>query len=493
MFTIAQHIGNMETTKNTFRYILSVMIIVVLGACSSTNNLPADDVYYSSKTPNSTQYNWDDYQKNAQSYSDNNVALDENSDEYSTEYVGAAGSGLVTEGDQSEEYEFIDEYYDSDYASRISRFNGEGTSDDYYDDSYTSCGGSNFSLSFGVGMGYGWGMSYGYGWPYYNYGWPYYSWGYPYYGWGYPYYGGSYWAGYNHGYWDGYYAGGGYYGGGYYPDYGYGYTSAYGPRGRGAGGSSIPRSGNGRSGSSSNPGSDRLVEKDEVIRGGGYIASNGALSNVSTTPRAGEGSGSINPKTRPEGSIRVADNGKTSTEPNKKVVPKQNVQSQPSKTNNRYRKPTSSTTTQKRQTPKYQKPKSYESLPSRQPRSSKEYVRPTNTSKKSTTNRTNTNTYKRSAKQNSSRSNYSTPRTNTPSSRNSSVKTPSSSTPKSYSSPSKRSSSSGSRSTPSRSYSSPSKSYSTPSRSSSSGGGSRSSSGGGSSSSSGSRSSGGRR
>jgi len=49
MFTIAQHIGIMKTTKNTFRYLISVMIIVVLGACSSTNNLPVDDVYYSSK------------------------------------------------------------------------------------------------------------------------------------------------------------------------------------------------------------------------------------------------------------------------------------------------------------------------------------------------------------------------------------------------------------------------------------------------------------
>ena len=139
MFTIAQHIGIMETTKNTFRYLLLIMVVVALGACSSTNSLPTDDVYYSSKSQNPTQYNWDDFQKNAQNQSGNNVSRESSSGGstgYDTEYSTNGGSVPVTGEDQSEEYEFIDEYYDSDYASRISRFNGEGTSDEYYDDSY---------------------------------------------------------------------------------------------------------------------------------------------------------------------------------------------------------------------------------------------------------------------------------------------------------------------------------------------------------------------
>ena len=470
MFTIAQHIESMETTKNTFRYLLSLIIIVGLGACSSTVNLPNDDVYYSSKSSNPTQYNWNDFQKSAQNSSYNNTSKDYDAEEaygYETEVPVGAGADLISEGNQSDEYEFVDEYYDTDYASRISRFNDNGQSNDYYDDSYSSCGGcggSNFSLSLGMGMGYG--MSMGYGWPYYGYGY-----GYPYYGWGYPYYGGGYGAGYNNGYWDGYYAGGGYYGGGYGGGYyDYGYSSTYGPRGRGAGGSTIPRSGSRASGSAF-PGSptdnENIASKNNVINSGATSRANHVAEGSS---------GRVSP-TRTTGTTLVASNNMDKAESNRLSTPRQNTQNKPSKTTRRYTKPTTTSTVQKKPVQRYQKPKSYESLPSRQPRSSKEYVRPTNSSNKSNAsrsapNRNNTNTYNRSVKQNSTRSNYSPRSTKSTSTKSSSTRTRSTSSPKSYSSPS-RSTSSPSRST----YSSPSRSSSSSGRSSSSGSSSRSSGG----------------
>lgn len=486
----------METLKKTFRYLLSIMVIAGLGACSSTSNLPNDDLYYSSsKAQTPSQYNWDDFQKNAQNQSGTNVKRDE-AVSYVTEYSDDAGSGIVTE-DGSTEYEFIDEYYDSDYASRISRFNGEGTSNDYYDESYTNCGGCsspNMSFSFGsgMGMGYGWSMGYNYGWPYYDYGWPYYSWGYPYYRWGYPYYG-SYWSGYNNGYWngywDGYYNGGGYYGGGYYSDYAYGNTTAYGPRGRGAGGSTIPRSGNERSGIGSNPTPNRIVDDENIVsRSGGHVVTGGTTSKSYTAPRSGSSPGSVNPKSRPESSIRVAEEAKKQPEAARLQKPEQAKQSNPAKATERYQKSSTTNVTLQRQTPKYQKPKAYESLPSRQPRSSKEYVKPTNTSTKSSATKSNTSTFNRSTKQTNSQRNYTTPRTNSSAPSTKTVKTRTTSTPKSYSAPSRSSSSSGTKSTPSRSYSAPSRSSSSGTTSSSS-----SSSSSSRSSSSSSKSSGGRR
>jgi hypothetical protein len=484
MFTIAQHIIKMETIKNTLRFLSIVIIIASMTACSSTSTLPNDDVYYSSKTKKASQYDWDDFQKNAQAHSDNNVTpTSEN--EYTSNYSSTPEAGVIEEQSQSDDYEFIDEYYDSDYASRISRFNGSGTSDDYYDDGYTSncCnGGSNVSMSFGmgVGMGYGWSMGYGYGWPHYG-------WGYPSYGWGYPYYGGSYWSGYNNGYsngyWDGYYNGGGYYpgGGGYYPDYGY--TASYAPRGkggRGSGGTNIPRSSNGRSGYASNKSTNGDVKKENRVSRSNYVVPKDVSSKKYTNTRSGSTGSPTSKGTRTEISKANTDTKGVSPKTKLNAKPRSNTQSYPAKS--KIAKPTSSKT-DSRGTPKYQKPKTYESLPSRQPRSSKEYVRPNNSN---TTNTRNSSTYNRSVKQNNVRTNNSSStRTKAAPQRKTNTSSRTVSTPKSYNSPTRSSKSS-------KSYSSPSKSYSAPSKSSSSGS-SRSSSSGGRSTSSGTKSGGGRR
>ncbi len=483
----------METLKNSYRYLVFLLLIGGLAACSSTGNLPADDVYYSSKANNPAQYNYADYKKSAQNHSGNTVDKGTHVGEYDTDYSQGIGSGMVAENamgtKDSSEYEFIDEYYDSDYASRISRFNGNGNSNDYYDESYTSggcCSSPNVSLSFGVGMGYGWGMGYNYGWPYYSWGYPYYP--YPYYRWGYPYYG-SYWAGYNNGYWngynDGYYNGGGgyypggYYPGGYYPEYGY--TATYSPRGRGAGGSSIPRSG-GRSGTISKSGSRMISEDENLLARGGNAVS--PTINKQSATKASEDSRMVNPKSRTESLKGTPDDARMQSESTRLRKPVLDDRSSSSKPADRYQKQPQKRGTQQGATPRYEKPKSYESLPSRQPRTSKEYVRQAKPSSKMNSKESE-NTFNRSIEQNNSRNNYSAPRSSS-SPRNSDVKTRTNSSPKSYRSPETKSNSS-------KSYSSPSKSYSSPSRSTSSGSGGRSSSSGGRSSSSPTRTGGGKR
>ncbi len=347
----------METIKFIYRYFVFILIVVGLASCSSTNNLPADDVYYSSKAQNPSQYNWDDFQKNAQNHSDNNVDKGKYTGEYDSDYAADVGSGVVAGNVvDTTEYEFIDEYYDSDYASRINRFNGNGNSDDYYNDSYTSsgcCSSPNFSLSFGMGMGYGWGMGFNYGWPYYGGGYPYYPWGYPYYG--------SYWAGYNNGYWngyrDGYYNGGGgyypggYYPGGYYPEYGY--TAAYSPRGRGAGGSSIPRSGSGRSGNISSSGAKMISDDENLLARSGSMA--GATASV---VKSGDNSKTLSPRSRSESAKRSTNSVRQQSEINKLRKPRQDMQRDPSKSDIRPQKQTSKRSTQQSKTPRYQKPKS---------------------------------------------------------------------------------------------------------------------------------------
>ncbi|MDP2721609.1 MAG: hypothetical protein Q8O72_02525 [Bacteroidales bacterium] len=491
----------METPKNTLRMITALALIAMFTACSSYNSLPGDDVYYSSKT-RSTEAT---PPSNTAVVNQAAPATSDGQFDYSTQYESnvAASPAQSTKQAEDTNYQFIDDYYEGDYAARIKRFNGTGSSNDYYDEEYTSdcngCGNSDwsFSMGVGVGMGMGYSMNYGYGWPSYGYwgypyyGWrsPYYSWGYPYYGWGYPYYGGSYWAGYNNGYWNGYYDGyygGGYYGGGYYGggSYDYGRVNHYGSRGRGTGGTTIPR----RDGSRSSDGSSQRAQRSpETVVGG---------SGATLTPRTNTvdaGTGTRNPAGR-----RNDQSVNTSTKTTGETTARRSQELQKPASANRRAVNTQNTSTSQE---KYRKPKSYESLPSRQPRSSQEYVRTapvTNTSRENSrsnvntrqvvqpgaTNQRSTNTRETST-YNRSRStqNYSQPRS-TSTNRNSNparTVTPSTSTPsKSYSSPTRSQGSS------SRSYSAPT----TPSRSSS-GSSSSGSSSSGSSSSGGSR--GGRR
>ena len=430
----------MKALKKYTIWSIAIALAFSVTSCASYSDLPGDDIYYSKKTSNPSEYNWEDFQKNAQSY--NTVPVTKNpgnNDEfdYSSSYQANASGDQMSNG----EYDYIDEHYDSDYDSRIKRFNDDGNDRDYYDDYYTGgsgcgCGsGSNFSMSFGVGMGFG------YGYPYY---------GYPYYG---GYYGSSYWNGYWNGYYDGLYGGGYYpgygggyypgYGGGYYPDYGAPYV-AYGPRGSKTGGSTIPKSRGGRTVG----GPDDNGSKSGVVGAGRGVAHGnaGATKTVASTASARRAKPIEH---RPENTVRLRENQSVASGP-KTVASRQDKLKKPE------------TRSAKKPVPRYQKPKSYQSLPLRQPRSSKEYVRPA-TKPRTTTAKSSANPYTRTRKPAVTTNRSTNTRSTTSGTRSSSYR-PS----KSYSSPSRSSSS------PSRSYSSPTRSSgsSSPSRSSGGGGGS---------------------
>ncbi len=243
-----------------------VILALMFTACQTSyvSNSAYDDVYYTPKSASGNAATLSDgksesglnYGNNAEGErftqtSDPEVKYVESQDNSNVNSSASSTEALpAPSGDSSDEYYYIedgsDDYYDYDYASRINRFNGSCYDCGYYSPIYTGIGYSPYS-GFGMSMGYGWGMPYsgfsmnfgwGMGYPYYYdpfYYDPWYSWYSPY-----SYYGGSYWAGYNNGFWNGYYAGGG----GYYPS-GDDYTSGsyYGPR-------------NSRSGSLISPGSD---------------------------------------------------------------------------------------------------------------------------------------------------------------------------------------------------------------------------------------------
>ena len=99
MFTIAQQIIKMETINKSLSYIMFVLMALIIVSCSSTSNLPIDDAYYSSKSNNPTQYNWDDFQERAQNHgndSDNSgtISQPEETGAYVSEYSEGAGTAL---------------------------------------------------------------------------------------------------------------------------------------------------------------------------------------------------------------------------------------------------------------------------------------------------------------------------------------------------------------------------------------------------------------
>ncbi len=496
MFINAQYLTIMRTIKLNIAG-LAFLAAILLSSCGTTGYTPRDDVYYSPDDQIAPQRT--------------TVVVKQTKPTDGTVYEGdvesqAEGSyeNLTAKPSGDTVYLDDDAYYNIDYASRLRKFSDDNDDDNYFDDggctSYSS--GSNVSLSFGFGTGFGWGY------PYYGWGYPSYGWGYPSYGWGYPYYGwgGSYWSGYNTGYWNGYwdgYYGGGYYPGypgyPYYPDYGYRNTVQYGPRGGGFGnrggltdGSDVPGSGRGSYGNSS-PG----YRGD---RNGNLTASTGKTKARS----AGISSSAVNSRQRPKGSVRVnkqnKPQGRTNVQKRQTVHPKQarpqkavtgrytkpaatkqHVNSRPVKKSTlnsgtkHYTKPSSKTYVrrQNRTAPRYSKPKAYRSLPSQQPRSSKEYVRPTSkSSQRNYNSRSTVTTPRRETISNKTRNSSRPTMQRRTTTRSSNVRT------KSYSSP-----------TRSRHYSAP-KTYSAPKRSSGySGGSSRSYSGSSSSRSSGSTSS----
>ncbi len=364
-----QYPGKMKALKKYGNWLAVVLLGFAVSSCASYSELPSDDVYYSRNTNNPGEYNWEDFQKNAQSYGTSSAKQHTGTQddfEYSSNYKADATTGQENNGD----YQYIDKYYDSDYSTRLQRFDDNGGSNrNYYDDYYTGGSGygygsgSNFSMSLGIGMGYG----YGYGYPYYGYP----SYGYGGYG---GYYGSSYMNGYWNGYWNGFYSGyyGGYYGGypyygggyypgyggggyypgyggGYYPDYGSPYV-AYGPRGSATGGTTVPKS---RGGRAAGTGGDQDNKSGGVVVAGRGTANTG---NGRTTTSVATSKRSKPAETRPETAVRVRNQEMTKTTVENTRQDKLN-------------KPASKTSRQP--APRYQKPKSYQSLPSRQPRSSK--------------------------------------------------------------------------------------------------------------------------
>jgi hypothetical protein len=212
----------MITSKRNSAWIGILVMAIFFASCSSVSDLPQDEVYYSRNVKTTGEYDWDNFQKSAQSFDNGNATKNSSGDVY-------AGSGdiatTVSAIDANNDDQFIDDYYGSNYEERLNRFGSNSTNNgfDYYD-GYNSnygcnCGQSSLSFGFGVGSygyGSGWSMGYGYGWPHSYYG------------------GSSYWAGYNAGYNAGYYNGYWgypYYGYPYYgyPYYGYGGYYGYGP------------------------------------------------------------------------------------------------------------------------------------------------------------------------------------------------------------------------------------------------------------------------
>ena len=468
MFVNAQYHIIMRTLKLNITA-LSFLTAIILSSCATTGYTPQDDVYYSPDEP--------------ATMARTTTVVRETKPTGGTVYEGtlesveAGGSyeNLTSEPVNDTVYLDDDEYYDIDYASRLRKFSDGNDDDVYFDDGGSSyCSSPNISLSFGFGAGYG----YGWGYPSYGWGYPYYGWGYPYYGWG-----GSYWSGYNNGYWNGYwdgYYGGGYYPGNpgypYYPDYGYRNPVHYGPRGGGRGSSG------GRTGGSDVPGSGRGMAS--VSPGNGTSGGNTAsISNGRTKAAiAGGATAKTSTRQRPAGSVRVSDQNKpqnrTATQKKGSTTGKQRVntkQARPAsssrysrpagskqqvtrgtaaRTGSRtYSKPASrSSVNSRNQAPtRYSKPKAYRSLPSQQPRSSKEYVRPSsrtsgNKSYGTRSTSKNVNNAKVGTRTRTT-SKSSTMQRRTTTTRSSATRT------KSYSSPSKSRSSSSS-----RSYSSPTRS-----------------------------------
>jgi len=449
----------MKATKRHTVYILSLLIAALsITSCSSVEDLPKDDVYYSRNSETPGEYNLDDFQKNTETYGSKTVTSNvEGSDSY--DYNSTYQEDVAMGEASGEDYEYIDEYYDGSYESRLDRFStsGTNTSFGYYDDYYSgynncySCNnGPNISFGFGVGMGYGYG--YGYGWPYYSY---YPSWYYPYYypSYYYPYYGyNSYWAGYNAGYWNGYY---GYpYGGGYYNDYGYRPAVAYGPRNSRVGGSNIPRNR-----STSSGGSGISNQKSEVVSGGALnpIARDGSIiaRDGSTVTSRGESTVTTRDGQATNGR-NVSGNTVRIGKPDSDVTYRRDANDQSAVKRSRSGAPVN------RQPEKvYQKPKSYQNLSTQQSKSRSEYVRPTN--------KTNTNTANKSRTTNVRPNPTTTRDINRSGSDRKNIYQPSRTRSSSY----ERSSPSKSYSSPSRSNTSP-RSYSSPSSTRSSGGGSKS-------------------
>ncbi len=393
------------------KYILFTAVIfsfLFITACSTTSNIPQDDVYYSTTphnnvtakaTPSATQQ-----QKSAQVYQQGKV---ENISQQ---------SGQTVSGDQ----------YNVDYSARLKRFHQSGdTSLDYYDSHFSgkhadttkqqstttiitpsvslNLGfgspyfGSSWSFGFGsyagwdTGFGYGWGYpAYGWGYspfyayyppyigwgnPYYGWGNPYYGWNSPYYGWGYPAYGWGY-PGWNSGYYPPYYNG--------YPAYGY-KAGIYQPRINRGGGSSIPRSVGG-SGIYYNRGVKSASKKTGVVshnrarlnpdHNGKLLKPNGNSGRPAGSMRYNSALAKMRMEKAHEQNKLTKPGGNTGyRNPNGNRSSRFGISEPGNRSVEHFRKPPAYLREENMPRPRFQKPKQYQSLESRSTRSSKEFYR----------------------------------------------------------------------------------------------------------------------
>ncbi|KAF0130731.1 MAG: hypothetical protein FD155_1541 [Bacteroidetes bacterium] len=380
-------------------------MLLALSACS-TSGVVYDDVYYSRKSDNKTvtpvlatapqagttvstpssnsSYEYQTIYKDEQP---NQVATEEPEAVYST-------TETVVEPDGTS-YSTTETYYDSEYAQRLRRFNGETTSSfGYYDGYNTGCYDcSSSSFSFGFGYPFGMNMSFGY-----NYGWPYYSGYSPYYGWGYdPFYSpwgfgygwnnpfgyyGSYYDGYYNGFWDGYYYGGGNwdYPGNSRP------STLYGHRGNRGGGTTIPGRTSDRLAGTNEKSTYSSPRGDRSIGTGSTIGTNSSDRVTST----GADRGQTNVSARPDRGTSVTGDRVSrpvSQDRNQRPTTRPSAEQKVNEYRERYQRPSNSTGNTREQ--RYERPKSYTSPSVRQPKSSNEYVRPQSTTR-STQNETRT-------------------------------------------------------------------------------------------------------
>ena len=221
-----------------------IVLAIFLGACSGSYKAGVteyDDLYYTPRDARmqaqvtetdalaaTTQTRVQDPQEELSDYEKYRLSLEGENQvgetvpeayahvQEDTAYYGPEGDYGYAYYDEGTQPPVVNNYYGTvnqypSYSSRIQRFHSPYIGYRYYDpwyyDSwydpwyYDSWYYPGYWPRFSVNMGFGWGYS---GW-----GYPYYSWGYPY--WGYGSYYRSFWRGYNLGWYDSYYYGGGYY------------------------------------------------------------------------------------------------------------------------------------------------------------------------------------------------------------------------------------------------------------------------------------------
>ena len=386
------------------KYILFTAVILsffFITACSTTQGVSQDDVYYSTTPHNNvtttTVSSSAIHQQEAKQT--NNTAYKQGKVENISRPTGQTTSGGQYDVNYSARLKNLHQSNDTsldnnNHSDTTARSNNQqsttttivtpgfslslGFGSPYFGSSWSFGFGSYLGWDTGFGWGYpGWGGGY-YGWGYPNYGW---GWGYPGYGWGYPGYGwGGGYYGYGWGY-PGYGWGVGYYSPYYfgYSDHGYGGTTIYQPRMRRGGGSFIPRStAAGGSGVYLNHGTKSARVSGTTSGKRVPINPNGKLIKPGSTNVRPAGSMRFSPELAKKRLEEMHIQGKLN-KPSGKAVGNRSTHFGISEARNNkkteYRRPPAYRQEGNMPRPRFQKPKQYQSLESRSPRSSKEFYR----------------------------------------------------------------------------------------------------------------------